>query len=121
MKIFLAGLLLLVSQSVFATGKLQFQPSYYMKAQKYGVMGGLVIAEHLLPNLMYIQWTGIGTRPFEHSNDITWFGTRHDLETYVGRFAIAVGVGANYGDEDFVAAVKGADYNAHVKLTYKIW
>ncbi len=108
-------------QMALATGKLQFSPSYYMKSKQVGYMGGLVIAEPVFLNLHYIQWTGMGSHPWSDNPTITWFGSRHDLETYWGPLAVAVGVGVNYGDENFDNYAKGADYNAHAKLTFTLW
>lgn len=118
---YLIGLLLFSSQA-FAVGKIQIQTSYHPKSKDYGHMVGLVVAEHLMPKLMYVQWTGLGQRPFSAVETQAFFATRHDLEYACGRVAFALGVGMNHGgDEVSYKDLKVADYNVHARVTYQLW
>lgn len=109
---------LLLPTLSFASGKITIQPGYYLGSKKVMPMGGLGIYEHLVGPLYYNSWTGAGLQPRNEGN-LLWLSSKHDLEMYFGKVAVAVGVTYRKAEKGILEYPDESD--VHVKLTYQIW
>lgn len=120
MKVILA-VLLLISTNVMASGKLQFEPGYFIGAKSFGAKGGIAIHEPLFGNFFYSGWTGLGYSPQFDTNRMIWANSAHDVVRYFEKFSVGTGVAVSYGDENFGEGFKKFDYNVHLKFAYNVW
>ena len=113
-------MLALAPVTSFASGKLSFQPGYYLNQKAFGGQVGLSIYEPLSRhyNLFINSWTGYGTQPWEDKPDVTWVTQKLTVETFAmgGKLNLGVGLQVNYaGSKDYF------NNSVHAKLAYSLW
>lgn len=110
---------LVLSMNVFASGKIQFKPGYYLKSKQLGGQVGLAVYEPLIGKLAYNQWTGYGYAPRLHEKGVNYFVSTHDLEIPTGN--LTVGAGFTFKHTNQESEKLFSDSDIHLKISYKLW
>lgn len=111
----------LLCSSAFSSGKLQFEPSYFLMSERMGYKGGIAIHEDLFGPFAYESWTGAGWTPQDKFTRMAWASSQHDVVFYVGDLSFSLGGGLNFGHEDLPEARRLLDYNVHARASFRLW
>jgi hypothetical protein len=99
-----------------ASGKISGQVNYYTREEKVAPAFGLSIYEPLFLGLAYNGWTGVGSRPHFYDDSVTWFVTKHALETWIDDIGFSMGYQAEYNTNE-----GPVQHSANFKVSLKLW
>jgi hypothetical protein len=105
-----------MSSAALASGKLSLQMNRYFREEVVKPSAGLAVYEKLPFGWAYNGWSGAGVRPHLHSEDVTWFATKHDLETWIYMVGLSFGYLGEYNTNE-----GPVQHSLHVKTTFQLW
>jgi len=118
MKYALIAVLALLPTSSFASGKLAFQPGYYLNQREFGYNVGLSVYQALDSHKQFFinSWTGMGDQPWDFKDNTLWMSQKATVETFFGNLGVGAGLQVNYSLTDHYF-----NNNVHMKLSYQLW
>jgi hypothetical protein len=116
MKLLISLCLVFCSLTSYATVKLSAQANMYNKANDTRPQVGVSIYQPMMKNIALNVWSGVGVEPFEDKKDVTWYGTKGQLDFLNGNWTLSPGImykdiKGNYDSRSFM----------YVKVDYKLF
>jgi len=112
-----ALLVFMLSQSLWASGKISIQANEYWQFGAAMPQIGFNVREPLFLGWEYDGFAGMGHVPYAKNETYRWLAFRNDFQKWFGDLGITVGATVRIAER----AVPEEENDLHVKFTYKIW